>query len=83
MSKYKVEIACDLSEPALVPATFDLIRLYARAYGLPDIGHIYIGLQVEFEGNSTERKVNELATRLDQLWIGGLRQLEPEAQEVG
>lgn len=78
MSKHKVEITCDLSEPALIPATFDLIRLYARAYGLPDVGHIYITLQIEFQGHTYVQYVDKFSDRLDQLWLGQVTKRDVE-----
>lgn len=75
MSRYQdafhtVEVELNLNEPALVAGAFDLIRTYARAYGLPDIGQVYITLRIEFQGRTHQAHVDEFGDRLDQLWIG-------------
>lgn len=73
---YTATLEVDMNEPALVPAAFDLLRLNARACGLPDIGHIYIHLSVELEGFTHERKVEELGNRLEALWLDSLTKVQ-------
>jgi len=67
---HTVEVTLDLKEPALVPAAFDLVRTYARAYGLANVGKILITLRVEFDGQTHAQHVDEFSDRLEQLWIG-------------
>ena len=73
---YTVTLEADMNEPALVPAAFDLLRLNARACGLPDVGHIYIHFSVEVEGFTHEGKVTELRERLAALWFGGVAKVQ-------
>ncbi len=79
-----VTLEVDMSEPALVPAAFDLLRLNARACGLPDVDRIYIHLTVEVEGRCFEKQVDELSERLGALWFGdvtGVKVREPRQPE--
>ncbi len=81
---HTVTLEVDMTEPALVPAAFDLFRLNARACGLPDVGHIHVHLSVEVEGSCYEGQVEELKERLAALWFGdvtGVKVKEPRPGE--
>jgi len=67
-----VTLEVDMTEPALVPAAFDLLRILAKAHGMPDVGRIYIHMTAEFDGYCYEQQIDELRARLNQLWIGGI-----------
>ena len=71
-----VTLEVDMTEPALLPAAFDLLRLNARACGLPDVERIFIHLTVEVEGTCHPRQVQELNERLGALWFGDVTKVE-------
>ncbi len=66
---HTVVVEAHIGEPALAPATFDLLRLCARASSLNDVGQIFVTLRVEFHGQCHESQVSAFQHRLDQLWI--------------
>jgi hypothetical protein len=76
--KCRVQISAYLEEPALVECAFDRIRREAKLYGLPDIGPISIELKVTVSGYTYERHIERLEARLDQLWLGGLNEVQFE-----
>ncbi len=73
---YTVTLEADHSEPALTGAVFDILRVHARACGLPDIGYISVNLTVEFAGFTCPRRIEELRARLDALWLGQVSKVE-------
>lgn len=73
----KVTVEVCINEPALVPATFDLVRLLAKASDLPDVIGINALLTVEFSGHCHEHRVRQLKHRLeDQFWLGDVTKNE-------
>jgi hypothetical protein len=68
---YGVAVECQTTQPALLPALFDIIRTQARMSGFDDVGKIYVEIEVEFMGGSTnEHHLGELQGRLEALWLG-------------
>ena len=64
-----VTVETTIGEPALLPATFDLLRTLARASDLGDVNTINVTIRVAFAGRCYEAQLSEYRHRLDQLWI--------------
>ena len=65
-----VIVECSVNEPALIPAAFDLMRTYARAYDLPDVEDIDITMHIEFGGRLSDVMLSDFKHQLDHLWFG-------------
>lgn len=66
---HKLTVEAVFDEPALAGAAFDLIRTYAEAKGLGDIGNTRVELTLEFSGVTVQKNVDEFSHRLDRLWF--------------
>ncbi len=73
---HALTIEANLNDPSLTQAAFDLLRLHARAYGLTNIGRIYVSLKFEVSGQSYGVHIKELEARIESLWLADITKHE-------
>lgn len=71
----EADVEVRICEPALAASTFDLVRTYAKAFGLEDTNKVGITLHIQFSGKTSEKQIEAFSDKLDELWLGQVIQL--------